>query len=351
MQTAFILLCIASLLSCVVSLVLLLIWRLRKEPFKKPLLVAMISLVLSVVGFTGALVVGGSSVRDAIGILIFVAGILGAPVCGILLIVALIHRQRRRFTVITTAVSIAVLFLGIILMPRMTPEELAAHNAEQLAKKTTQSQPIPTTKSSPTVAETTRPQITQPQTATTIADQELKLLVSKMNLSTTEAEHVKNTLHSIGLSPLASCVPEKGVTGAYTVTCNNASATVIVEAGRVKYCYSGDVTLYDTSDGGKKANIQDYVIDPSKKAYYISYAQDYVKQGLKSPSTAEFPGTFWSVDDCTVARYKDTVTVQSYVDSQNSFGAMVRSNFKVQLSFADCSCKYLEIDGSVLYKE
>lgn len=102
---------------------------------------------------------------------------------------------------------------------------------------------------------------------------------------------------------------------------------------------------------GKRQTYKTTLLNHQKKAYYISYAQDYVKQELKSPSTAEFPGTFWGVDDYAVTRYKDTITVRSYVDSQNGFGATVRSNFIVQLDYSDCSCKYLEIDGSVLYKE
>lgn len=354
MQTTFILLCVAGLLACVISFVLALIWRLRKTPCKKPLLAASISLAFSVAGFSGAQLAGGSGIRGTISILMLLAGILGVPLCGILLVVALIRRQRRRFAAIATAASMAILLLGIVLMPRMTPEEMAAYNAEQAVKKATQSLTAPTPKVPPTAAETTRPPTTQPQTTpaqTTTTDKELKLLADKMGLSSTDAGRVKKTLHSIGLSPLVSCTPEKGIAGAYTVTCNNASATVIVEKGRVKYCYSGDVTLYDASDGGKKATIQDYVVDPSKKAYYISYAQDYVKQGLRSPSTAEFPTTFLHTDDYTVTRYKDTVTVRSHVDSQNGFGVTVRSNFTVQLSYADCSCKYLEIDGSVLHKD
>lgn len=304
-------------------------------------------MLCAIVGFIGTQLTGGSSIRETIGILLLLAGIFGFPAFVIFFIVSLIRKKRRRFSAIGVAVSIVALFIAIALMARTTPAKIAAYGADQPAKKTTQLQSTTT----PVAATTAVVDTTRPQATTTTADKEQNLLVEKMGLSASNAEHVKNTLHSIGLSPLVSCMPEKGITGAYIVTCNNASATVIVENGRVKYCYSGDVTLYDASDGGKKENVQDYVIDPSKKAYYISYAQDYVKQGLKSPSTAEFPGTFWGTDDYSVTRYKDTVTVQSYVDSQNGFGAVVRSKFIVQLSYADCSCKYLEIDGTVLYKE
>ena len=54
-------------------------------------------------------------------------------------------------------------------------------------------------------------------------------------------------------------------------------------------------------------------------------AQQFVKQGLKSPSTAEFPVLPYEASDLGGGRYR----IVSYVDSQNSFGAMMRSNWSV----------------------
>lgn len=55
----------------------------------------------------------------------------------------------------------------------------------------------------------------------------------------------------------------------------------------------------------------------------VRLAKESVKQILKAPSTAEFPGEnqrIWYLPD-------STVIVKGAVDSQNSFGAMLRSNF------------------------
>lgn len=81
---------------------------------------------------------------------------------------------------------------------------------------------------------------------------------------------------------------------------------------------------------------------------FMSDAENYVKQGLKAPSTADFPSQILS-GDWKVNRKDDVVTVSSYVDAQNSFGAMIRSNFIVQISYSTSSCLYLEIDGQVMY--
>jgi len=63
-----------------------------------------------------------------------------------------------------------------------------------------------------------------------------------------------------------------------------------------------------------------------KTAFY--YSQSYVKSILKSPSTADFPFS----DEAVVNKIgKDSFEVISYVDAQNSYGAMLRSNYVCQL--------------------
>jgi hypothetical protein len=57
-------------------------------------------------------------------------------------------------------------------------------------------------------------------------------------------------------------------------------------------------------------------------------AENFVKLSLKSPSTAKFP--FFGEGKETTT---DTYIVDSYVDSQNGFGAMIRSNFSITLQF------------------
>ena len=58
--------------------------------------------------------------------------------------------------------------------------------------------------------------------------------------------------------------------------------------------------------------------------------QDFVKEKLKSPSTAEFePGIVNAVRKVE----ENTYEASSYVDSQNSFGATVRTNFKCRVKW------------------
>lgn len=60
-------------------------------------------------------------------------------------------------------------------------------------------------------------------------------------------------------------------------------------------------------------------------AFYKS--QEFVKKYLKSPRTAKFP---WLPSDSQIKNTKNNIyQVSSYVDSQNSFGAIIRTNYIV----------------------
>lgn len=61
-------------------------------------------------------------------------------------------------------------------------------------------------------------------------------------------------------------------------------------------------------------------------AYVMS--QNFVRQHLIAPSTASFPSS-GSVRDMGNCRY----VVSGYVDAQNGFGAIIRTNFFIDMSY------------------
>lgn len=61
----------------------------------------------------------------------------------------------------------------------------------------------------------------------------------------------------------------------------------------------------------------------------IAAAEHVVKDNLKSPSSAKF----CSSDECKVKRDKNTWTVSGWVDADNSFGASIRNDFTVKITF------------------
>ncbi|SHH55063.1 hypothetical protein SAMN02745135_01174 [Caloranaerobacter azorensis DSM 13643] len=69
--------------------------------------------------------------------------------------------------------------------------------------------------------------------------------------------------------------------------------------------------------------------------------QNVIKSILKAPSTAKFPNiTKWYF-----GKDREKIVVQSYVDAQNSFGAVVRSNFQITFTASGDTIISLIFDG------
>jgi hypothetical protein len=67
--------------------------------------------------------------------------------------------------------------------------------------------------------------------------------------------------------------------------------------------------------------------DFSYRAFVIS--KSFIKENLKNPSTADFPFSDYRYNRVST----DQIIIMSYVDAQNSFGAKIRNNYKIELNF------------------
>ena len=85
---------------------------------------------------------------------------------------------------------------------------------------------------------------------------------------------------------------------------------------------------------------------PDKIDLHIQ-AQQFVLQALKSPSTAKFPTLPYEAVSLGDGAYR----VSSYVDSQNSFGATIRSDWQVKMFLVKNHwfLDHMVIDGKVMY--
>ncbi len=89
---------------------------------------------------------------------------------------------------------------------------------------------------------------------------------------------------------------------------------------------------------------------------YYMMAKEIVESGLKSPRSAKFPSIVTRPEEIAMSKNEDIIAVQSYVDAENSFGAMIRSKWTVQFEVIDISTYsytplYVNVDGEVLYGE
>lgn len=91
--------------------------------------------------------------------------------------------------------------------------------------------------------------------------------------------------------------------------------------------YGSEHMLY--KDGEAVDSILNYVVTTAEFVNYTSQAEEAVKQRLKSPSTAKFPGRVWAKEEWNVFKRDGHIYVESYVDAENSFGATSRDYFQL----------------------
>lgn len=92
------------------------------------------------------------------------------------------------------------------------------------------------------------------------------------------------------------------------------------------------------------ATINDYTMTIEEMTKWQILCENSVKGILKSPATAKFP----NISKWGFMKEKDIVTIRSYVDSQNGFGAEVRSDFQFVVNSADSTIQSFIFDGQEL---
>ena len=102
----------------------------------------------------------------------------------------------------------------------------------------------------------------------------------------------------------------------------------IGEDGTLSSIMSGQVVFW--LDGEVTKKVQDVFVTTEQYVSLTNRSEELVKEQLKSPSTAEFPGTILERDEWKITKNQNIYFVNSWVDSQNSFGAMIRSDFIIQ---------------------
>lgn len=179
--------------------------------------------------------------------------------------------------------------------------------------------------------------------------------ISSNYINVTEEQGIKidNTLRECGIrsvdtfehDELLDNAHSKGETG-YRIS-NGDADNIILYLNKDKSVYS---IVYSGNKLYKKnkqvATIQDFVITFDEANKWQSLCQEKVKEILKSPSTAKFP----KITEWGFSKEKNKITIQGYVDAQNSFGAETRSKFQFIINSKKSIIKSFIFDGEELIK-
>jgi predicted nucleic acid-binding Zn ribbon protein len=195
---------------------------------------------------------------------------------------------------------------------------------------------------------------TEIPTATPISDKSLALLVDGVEMNIEEATIVMNELQKVGITKFEELTFQMELQPLtfYSIIVDGNPATLSFDGNELFGVILGTSrVLYDRDAGGVLNHIDDYTYDLFDESFYIEYAQNFVKSALKTPSTAQFPGLVFGRNEYRISKDHELITVSSYVDAQNAFGAMIRSNFLVQFEMpgdGKVYLTYLELDGQVV---
>lgn len=171
-------------------------------------------------------------------------------------------------------------------------------------------------------------------------------IIKVMNVDEIQANEIINVLNSVGVSNINKIArddglddyywnggTDKGYRVAYSdFNTNDIHRTVIVNLNddgsvlAVKMAAPDAPVLYE--NGEIKDYLTNYTTNDEERYNYKKLADDLILQVLKSPSTAKFP----KISEYSFDKEKGIVTVQGYVDSQNSYGATVRGDFQVKFN-------------------
>lgn len=168
---------------------------------------------------------------------------------------------------------------------------------------------------------------------TNINNSYINKIENVIEVDSAQAKKINDVLVNVGLSSFESINHDEILDGE-----NGDNST----GYRIKTSFSDNVILYlDSSknvvsvrwadkdfyaNGQALLNFTDYTMTFDEQSNYNIDAQSRIKKILKSPSTAKFPG----ISDWKFTKDNGVVTVQAYVDSQNSFGAVLRAEFQIK---------------------
>lgn len=169
-----------------------------------------------------------------------------------------------------------------------------------------------------------------------------------LNISGKKGKKIDSILLQCGLTDITEIKHDKmldeahsaGETG-YRITSNEIKNIILYldKKDNVSYLIYANHKLY--KKGKYKASLNDYTITTKEISKWQTYCEEYIKSILKSPSTADFP----LYDEWKYSKNKNKLIVQSYVDSQNGFGATVRSNFQFTINIKTEAVTSLIVNG------
>ncbi|EGT4167648.1 TPA: hypothetical protein ACMU4L_003620 [Clostridioides difficile] len=178
-------------------------------------------------------------------------------------------------------------------------------------------------------------------------------LIKEAGFNEEEAKNISDIMRQCGIEGIDSISNDSGLDNAhfdgekgYRIEFGG-SKNIILYLNKDNSVYNvrwADNDFY--KNGRVVSKVSDYTLTMDEKTALQLQCQNGVSAILKSPSTAKFPNiTKWMF-----SKNKEEIVVQSYVDSQNSLGATMRSEFQIIFTSDGKDVKSFVFDGKEMIK-
>ncbi|NMA13446.1 MAG: hypothetical protein GX933_09745 [Chloroflexi bacterium] len=201
--------------------------------------------------------------------------------------------------------------------------------------------------------EEAKPTETPKPTATRDIDSSIKVIMEGAGIDEISAIKALDVIRSVGFEKVYKLeyIMDYDMLKAYSADVGYTKKYNVTFIGNEIFGISNPsgTVFYDRDAGGAIDHIQNYIFTDEDKSSFAYATEQNVKASLKAPSTAKFPSLVWNPGDWQFARKKDLVQVKSWVDSQNSFGAMIRSDIYAEYSYETGELACLVVGGKLVY--
>lgn len=152
-----------------------------------------------------------------------------------------------------------------------------------------------------------------------------------LDVTNEQSEKINAILTDCGISKLKTVEHDPALDNAhmenetgYRLTANGIDNIILyLDSNNAVYALRyADYDLY--ADNAVVASILDYCFTTKEMSDLQIKCEAKVKEVLKSPTTAKFP----NILEWKFGKNRNIVTIQSYVNSQNGFGATIQSDFQ-----------------------
>lgn len=173
-----------------------------------------------------------------------------------------------------------------------------------------------------------------------------------IEVNTDEGKQIDEILNDCGISDVQNIEHDELLDNAYgndstgyRIKLNDSIDNIVMYLNADKTVYLINYAGYELyANNTTTATIQDYTFTADEMSNLMIQCQNKVEEVLKSPSTAKFP----NILEWGFGKEKNIVTVQGYVDSQNGFGAEIRSNFQLIIDTDTNTIQSFIFDGQEL---